>query len=143
MADMGLIGVAVMGSNLVHNLVRNGFSVAAYNRTVARAVELAQSDPSGKIVAATSMEDFVNKLDLPRRILLMVKAGKAVDDMIDQLKPLLAPGDTIIDGGNSFFRDTEVRTAALAQVGDPLCGHGHFRRGRRGAARAQPDAGRP
>jgi 6-phosphogluconate dehydrogenase len=124
MADMGLIGVAVMGSNLVHNLVRNGFSVAAYNRTVARAVELAQSDPSGKIVAATSIEDFVNKLDSPRRILLMVKAGKAVDDMIDQLKPLLAPGDTIIDGGNSFFRDTEVRTAALAQAGIHYVGMG-------------------
>ena len=124
MADMGLIGVAVMGSNLVHNLVRNGFSVAAYNRTVARAVELAQSDPSGKIVAAVSIEDFVNKLDSPRRILLMVKAGKPVDDMIEQLKPLLAPGDTIIDGGNSFFRDTEVRTAALAQAGIHYVGMG-------------------
>ena len=124
MADMGLIGVAVMGSNLVHNLVRNGFRVAAYNRTVARAVELAQSDPSGKIVAAVSIEDFVNKLDSPRRILLMVKAGKPVDDMIEQLKPLLAPGDTIIDGGNSFFRDTEVRTAALAQAGIHYVGMG-------------------
>jgi 6-phosphogluconate dehydrogenase len=124
MADMGLIGVAVMGSNLVHNLVRNGFRVAAYNRTVARAVELAQSDPSGKIVAASSMEDFVSKLDPPRRILLMVKAGKPVDDMIAQLKPLLAPGDTIIDGGNSFFRDTEARTAALAPSGIHFVGMG-------------------
>jgi 6-phosphogluconate dehydrogenase len=124
MADMGLIGVAVMGSNLVHNLVRNGYSVAAYNRTVARAVELAQSDPSGKIVAAVSMEDFVSKLDSPRRILLMVKAGKAVDDMLEQLKPLLAPGDIIVDGGNSFFRDTELRTAALAQAGIHYVGMG-------------------
>jgi len=124
MADMGLIGVAVMGSNLVHNLVRNGFRVTAYNRTVARAVELAQSDPSGKIVAAVSIEDFVNKLDSPRRILLMVKAGKPVDDMIEQLKPLLDLGDTIIDGGNSFFRDTETRTAALAQVGIHYVGMG-------------------
>ena len=124
MADMGLIGVAVMGSNLVHNLVRNGYSVAAYNRTVARAVELAQSDPSGKIVAAVSMEDFVSKLDSPRRILLMVKAGKAVDDMLEQLKPLLAPDDIIVDGGNSFFRDTELRTAALAQAGIHYMGMG-------------------
>jgi 6-phosphogluconate dehydrogenase len=124
MADMGLIGVAVMGSNLVHNLVRNGYTVAAYNRTVARAVELAQSDPSGKIVAAVSMEDFVSKLDSPRRILLMVKAGKPVDDMLEQLKPLLAPGDTIVDGGNSFFRDTELRTAALAKVGIHYVGMG-------------------
>jgi 6-phosphogluconate dehydrogenase len=123
MADIGLIGMGVMGSNLVRNMVRNGSKVAVYNRTVERAAELAATDPQ-HISAAGNMAGFVASLTPPRRVILMVAAGKAVDSMIEQLKPLLVPGDVIIDGGNSFFKDSERRTAELDTTGLHFVGMG-------------------
>jgi len=112
--NFGVIGLAVMGENLVLNIERNGFSVAVYNRTPTRTQEFMADRAQGKnIVPTYSIEDFVKALERPRKILVMVKAGKPVDLVIDQLKPLLEPGDMIIDGGNSLYEDTDRRVADL------------------------------
>ena len=116
--QFGLIGLAVMGQNLVLNIERNGFSVAVYNRTTERTKEfMAEQATDKKIQAAYSVEELVEMLEKPRKIMTMVKAGAPVDDMIDQLKPYLEPGDLIIDGGNSFFQDTERRAEGLEAMG--------------------------
>jgi 6-phosphogluconate dehydrogenase len=116
--QFGLIGLAVMGQNLVLNIERNGFSVAVYNRTAERTREFMVEQAAGKkIQAAYSVEEIVGMLEKPRKIMTMVKAGAPVDDMIDQLKPHLEPGDLIIDGGNSFFQDTERRAKSLETMG--------------------------
>ncbi|HID61843.1 MAG TPA: NADP-dependent phosphogluconate dehydrogenase, partial [Anaerolineae bacterium] len=116
--DFGLIGMAVMGQNLALNIERNGFSVAVYNRTAERTKEfMADKAADKKIKAAYSVEELVEMLEKPRKIMLMVKAGAPVDAMIDQLKPHLEPGDLIIDGGNSFFKDTERRAKDLEAMG--------------------------
>ena len=99
-ANIGLIGLAVMGQNLVLNLERNGFTVAVYNRTTATMQEFVDAHPGKKLVPAPTLEDFVASLERPRRILIMVKAGGAVDAVIDQLVPLLEKGDLIMDGGS-------------------------------------------
>ena len=100
----GVIGLAVMGENLALNVERNGFPVAVYNRTASRTEEFMEKRAKGRNVKATfSPEEFVESLETPRRILMMVKAGAAVDKVIDQLKPLLEPGDILIDGGNSLY----------------------------------------
>ena len=110
----GVIGLAVMGENLALNVERNGFPVAVYNRSREKTDAFMANRAQGKQVKATfSLEEFVESLERPRRILLMVKAGKAVDAVIDQLKPLLQEGDMIIDGGNSLFEDTDRRVADL------------------------------
>ncbi len=112
--SFGLIGLAVMGENLALNVERNGFPVTVYNRTYAKTEEFMATRAQGKnFLAAQSLEEFVQKLDRPRKILIMVKAGKPVDTVIDQLKPLLSEGDMIIDGGNSLYEDTERRTQDL------------------------------
>ena len=117
-SDLGLIGLAVMGQNLVLNMDRNGARVSVYNRTAAKTTEFIKGPASGTGVQATySLEELAGSLQPPRRIMLMVQAGKAVDAVIDQLAPLLAPGDLIIDGGNSYFQDTERRSAALEARG--------------------------
>lgn len=117
-SDFGLIGLAVMGQNLVLNIERNGFSVAVYNRTAERTKEfMAEQAADKKIKAAYSVEELVEILEKPRKIMLMVKAGGPVDAVIDQLKPHLEPGDLIIDGGNSFFEDTERRARDLEAMG--------------------------
>jgi len=114
--NIGLIGLAVMGENLVLNIERNGFSVAVYNRTASRTEEFAANRALGKkIKPCYSLPELVDALEKPRKVMLMVQAGAPVDDVIAQLKPLLDPGDLIIDGGNSFFKDTERRAAALAK----------------------------
>jgi 6-phosphogluconate dehydrogenase len=123
-ANIGLIGLAVMGQNLVLNLERNGFTVAVYNRTTATTNEFVAQHPGKKLVPATTLEEFVASLERPRRILIMVKAGSAVDAVIESLIPLLEPGDLIMDGGNSLFRDTERRTLEVEAKGLRFMGVG-------------------
>src|SRR5512138_2082014 len=114
-ADIGLIGLAVMGQNLALNMNDHGFTVAVFNRTVAKVDEfLEQSGKGTKIVGAHSLEELVAALARPRRVMLMVQVGKPVDEFIEHLIPLLEPGDIIIDGGNSNYNDT-MRRAALVE----------------------------
>jgi 6-phosphogluconate dehydrogenase len=121
----GLVGMAVMGQNLALNVERNGFSVAVYNRTAARTEEFMAGPARGKNIRPTyTVEELVDTLEKPRKIMLMVQAGAPVDDTIAQLKPHLEPGDLIIDGGNSFFGDTERRAKELAEVGINYIGTG-------------------
>jgi 6-phosphogluconate dehydrogenase len=123
-AQIGLIGLAVMGQNLVLNLERNGFTVAVYNRTTATMEEFVAEHTGKKLVPAPTLEEFVASLERPRRILIMVKAGSAVDAVINSLIPLLEPGDLIMDGGNSHFPDTERRTKAVEAQGLRFMGVG-------------------
>jgi len=121
----GIIGMAVMGQNLALNVERHGFPVVVYNRTVERAREFVAKRAAGKrIAAAESLEEFIDRLERPRRILLMVKAGPPVDGVLAQLRPYLEPGDVVIDGGNSFFKNTERRGAELAEMGILYIGTG-------------------
>ena len=117
-ADIGLIGLAVMGQNLVLNLNDHGYTVAAYNRTSSK-VDDFLSGPAKEtnIIGAYSLQEMVDLLKRPRRVMMMVKAGPVVDTVIEQLIPLLDKGDIIIDGGNSQFTDTERRTSSLAEQG--------------------------
>ncbi len=110
-ADIGLIGLAVMGENLVMNMESKGFTVAVYNRTTEKVTDFVNGRASGKnIIGTYSIEELVEALKKPRKVMLMVKAGKPVDDFIDKLIPYLEAGDIIIDGGNSHFPDTIRRT---------------------------------
>src|SRR5579872_3931977 len=112
--DFGLIGLAVMGENLVMNVERNGFSVAVYNRTTATKDKfLAERAKGLKIAGADTLEEFVKMLKRPRKIQIMVKAGAPVDAVIEQLEPYLEPGDLVIDGGNSWFEDSQRREKEL------------------------------
>ena len=123
--NFGLIGLAVMGENLALNVESRGFSVAVYNRTAAKTDDfMALRAPGKNIVAAKTLTEFVDALETPRRILVMVQAGKPVDAVIDQLKPMLSPGDMIIDGGNSLYDDTERRTKDLESMGLGFVGMG-------------------
>ncbi|MEN6499610.1 MAG: decarboxylating NADP(+)-dependent phosphogluconate dehydrogenase [Rectinema sp.] len=117
-ADIGLIGLAVMGENLVLNMESHGFTVAVYNRTVEKVDAFVAGRGSGKhILGAHSPKEFVAMLKKPRIVMLMVRAGSAVDDTIAQIEPLLEPGDIIIDGGNSNYQDTERRLSMLEPKG--------------------------
>jgi 6-phosphogluconate dehydrogenase len=112
--DFGLIGLAVMGQNLALNMERNGFSVAVYNRTADRTRDLTKVSANHKRILPTySIEEFLDSLNRPRKVLLMIKAGEPVDAMIRQLLPHMQSGDLIIDGGNSFFKDSERRAKQL------------------------------
>jgi 6-phosphogluconate dehydrogenase len=123
--NVGLIGLAVMGQNLALNVESKGFSIAVYNRTEARTKAfLAEVAPGRNIVGASSIEQLVASLESPRKIILMVQAGAPVDEVIGQLRPRLAPGDVIMDGGNSFFRDTERRSRELVGTGIHFFGVG-------------------
>ena len=113
--NIGLIGLAVMGKNLALNIADHGYSVSVYNRSGERTNNLVNEAKDKKIVGTYSLEEFVDSLEKPRRIILMVKAGKAVDDMIKQLIPLLSPGDLIMDGGNSNYIDTMKRSKMLQE----------------------------
>ncbi len=111
-ADIGLIGLAVMGENLVLNMNDHGFTVAAFNRTLSKVEDFLNSGAQGtNVIGVRSIEELVGALKRPRRVMLMVKAGSAVDDFIERLIPRLEPGDIIIDGGNSNCEDTVRRTA--------------------------------
>ncbi|MEQ9357899.1 NADP-dependent phosphogluconate dehydrogenase [Coleofasciculus chthonoplastes] len=123
--SFGVIGLAVMGENLALNVESRGFPVAVYNRTSSKTEDFMAKRASDKnVTAAYSLEEFVKTLARPRKILVMVKAGKPVDIVIDQLKPLLEPGDMIIDGGNSLYQDTERRTKDLEATGLGFVGMG-------------------
>ena len=117
-ADFGLVGLAVMGENLVLNVESHGFTVAVFNRTVEKVDNFLNGRAKGKkIIGTHSVQELVNALKAPRKIMLMVKAGKAVDDFIEKLIPYLSPGDIIIDGGNSHFPDTIRRTKYMESKG--------------------------
>jgi 6-phosphogluconate dehydrogenase len=117
-ADIGLIGLAVMGENLVLNMESKGFTVAVFNRTVSKVDKFINGRGKGKnFIGAATMEDFVASLERPRKVMMMVKAGQPVDDFIDKLIPLLDQGDVIIDGGNSYFKDTIRRTKYVESKG--------------------------
>src|SRR5512136_913469 len=117
LADIGLIGLAVMGQNLVLNMERNGYTVAVHNRTTHTTRDFVAAHPGKNLIGCEALADFVAALERPRKLMIMVKAGAPVDTVIDQLVPLLEPGDLIIDGGNSFFPDTERRSVDLAAKG--------------------------
>jgi 6-phosphogluconate dehydrogenase len=115
-ADIGLVGLAVMGENLILNMESRGFTVACFNRTTSKVDDFVNGRAKGKrIVGAHSLPELVKALKRPRKIMMMVKAGKAVDDLIDQLLPLVEPGDILIDGGNTHYPDT-MRRAALVEA---------------------------
>ncbi len=115
-AQIGVTGLAVMGANLARNLARNGFTVALHNRSVAKTdALLAKHGGDGNFIRTETLQELVGSLEKPRRVLIMVKAGAPVDSVIEQLVPLLEPGDIIIDAGNSHFQDTRRREAALAK----------------------------
>jgi 6-phosphogluconate dehydrogenase len=123
--DIGLIGLAVMGQNLVLNMNDHGFKVAVFNRTVSKVDDFLANEAKGtQVVGAHSIEELTGLLKRPRRVMLMIKAGDTVDKMIDQLLPHLEKGDIIIDGGNSLFTDSNRRTKDLAAKGILFIGTG-------------------
>ena len=125
LAQVGVIGMAVMGSNLARNLAHRGFRVALYNRTAARTDEvIALHGFEGDFVPSHDLADFVASLERPRRVILMVKAGGPTDATIDALIPLLEKGDIVVDGGNSFFQDTRRREQRLRDLGLHFVGAG-------------------
>ncbi|MCA9974943.1 MAG: decarboxylating NADP(+)-dependent phosphogluconate dehydrogenase, partial [Anaerolineales bacterium] len=124
-ADIGLIGLAVMGQNLVLNMDDHGFTVAVYNRTVSKVDHFIENEAKGtKVIGTHSLEELVSKLKRPRRVMIMVKAGGPVDAVIESLLPHLEPGDIIIDGGNSHYPDTNRRCATLREKGLYFIGSG-------------------
>ena len=124
-SDIGLIGLAVMGENLVINMESKGFTVSVFNRSTEKVTKFVEGRAKGKnIVGTYSLEELVASLEKPRKVMMMVKAGVAVDDMIEKLLPLLEDGDIIIDGGNSHFPDTARRTAYVESQGKLYIGTG-------------------
>ena len=124
-ADIGIIGLAVMGENLVLNMASRGYTVAVYNRTTSKVDAFLAGRAAGKsILGAWSAQELVATLARPRRVMLMVQAGRAVDRVIETLAPLLEPGDVLIDGGNSNYQDTTRRTRALRESGILYVGTG-------------------
>src|SRR3989454_2573454 len=116
--DIALIGLAVMGQNLILNMNDHGFVVVAYNRTTSKVDEFLAKEAQGtKVLGAHSVEEMVKQLKKPRRVMMLVKAGQAVDDLTQQLLPRLEPGDIIIDGGNSLFEDTNRRQKLVESKG--------------------------
>jgi 6-phosphogluconate dehydrogenase len=116
-ADIGVVGLAVMGQNLARNIESRGYTVAVYNRTEERTRELIDGPgKERKLQPAYSLEELVQALSRPRKLLLMVQAGRPVDEVLERLRPLLSPGDVVIDGGNSYFQDT-IRRARQAEAG--------------------------
>nr|MBP9483425.1 NADP-dependent phosphogluconate dehydrogenase [Negativicutes bacterium] len=122
--QMGLIGLAVMGKNLAFNIASRGYSLSVYNRTPNKTDELLSESSYPSIVGTKTMEEFVESLESPRKILMMVKAGEPVDQTINQLLPYLSEGDLLIDGGNSFYQDTIRRQKDLASKGFQFIGLG-------------------
>ncbi len=124
-ADIGLVGLAVMGENLVLNMESKGFTVAVFNRTVSKVDDFVNGRGKGKkIIGCHSPSELASALSLPRKVMIMVKAGQAVDDTIEQLLGVLSPGDVIIDGGNSNYQDTMRRTKQLESKGLSYIGTG-------------------
>ena len=124
-AKIGLIGLAVMGANLARNLANNNIQTLVFNRTAAKTEQFMRDFGSNPCLqAAYSMEELVQNLERPRKIIMMIQAGPAVDAMLDTLTPLLEAGDIVIDGGNSYFEDTRRRSAKLAELGMEFVGMG-------------------
>lgn len=124
-ADLGVIGLGVMGENLAMNVDDHGYRVALWNHTEAKVASLIQrAGPNRRWIGTRTLEEFTAALSRPRRILLMIKAGAPVDEMLEKLAPLLSPDDVVIDGGNSFFADTQRREAAMRERGVHLVGMG-------------------
>src|SRR5437764_8523041 len=124
-ADIGLIGLAVMGQNLILNMNDHGFTVVAFNRTVSKVNDFLNKEARGtNVIGAQSLEEMAALLKRPRRVMLMVKAGAPVDEFIEHLLPHLEKGDIIIDGGNSLFQDTERRVKYLESKGLQFIGTG-------------------
>src|SRR3984893_9816457 len=123
--DIGLIGLAVMGQNLVLNMNDHGYKVAVFNRTVSKVDEFIHDQAKGtNVVGAHSVEEMCRLLKTPRRVMMMVKAGQVVDQTIEQITPHLERGDIIIDGGNSLYSDSERRSQTLAERGILFVGTG-------------------
>ena len=121
----GLTGLAVMGQNLARNVAHKGFPIAVHNRTQSKTDDfMKEHGEEGQFTGSQSVEDFVKALTPPRAIMIMVKAGKPVDDVIAELKPLLQKGDLLIDGGNSLFSDTQRRVEELTKDGLLFLGTG-------------------
>ena len=123
-AQIGVVGLAVMGKNLALNIESRGFTVGVYNRHRNRTDEMMKDHSDKKLIPSYTIKDFVDSLEKPRRILLMVKAGGPTDAVIDELLPLLDKGDVLIDGGNTNFHDTMERNAKLDKSGINFIGMG-------------------
>jgi 6-phosphogluconate dehydrogenase len=123
-AQFGMIGLAVMGANLALNVEDHGFTVAVWNREPDRVRQFMADNSGKKFIGTSELPDFVRSLERPRRIMMMIKAGPPVDQMLDKLLPLLEEGDVVIDGGNSWFKDTQARNARLANTGLHFVGSG-------------------
>ena len=123
-AKIGMIGLAVMGENLAMNIERNGFTIAVFNRDPAKVDNFVARTPGKQVIPTRSPEEFIHSLERPRKVILLVKAGDPVDWTIDQIKPFMNEGDIIIDGGNSYFVDTERREKALKAEGLNFIGSG-------------------
>ena len=122
--QIGIVGMAVMGKNLALNISDHGFSISIFNRTVSTAQDVARENPHSDIVVAKTAEEFVASLETPRKMILMVKAGKAVDETIAAFLPYLEPGDLLIDAGNSYYQDTIRRQKTLEEKGFRFMGMG-------------------
>lgn len=122
--QIGVVGMAVMGRNLALNIESRGYSVSIFNRSREKTDEVIAENPGKKLVPYYSVEEFVNSLEKPRRILLMVKAGEGTDKTIESLKPFLEKGDILIDGGNTFYKDTIRRNRELSEEGFNFIGTG-------------------
>ena len=121
---IGVVGMAVMGRNIALNIESRGYSVSLYNRTGSKTTEVLEQNPGKNLVGTYTVEEFVNSLESPRKILLMVQAGRGTDATIDALLPHLDKGDIVIDGGNTFFKDTIRRSERLAELGINFVGTG-------------------
>ncbi|AYV66990.1 6-phosphogluconate dehydrogenase [Niallia circulans] len=122
--QFGVIGLAVMGKNLAMNIESRGYTVSVFNRSKEKTEEMLKESEGKNIVGTYTLEEFVQSLEVPRKIMLMVKAGPATDATIEQLKPLLDKGDIVIDGGNTFFKDTQRRNKELSELGIHFIGTG-------------------
>ncbi|CAM4155167.1 NADP-dependent phosphogluconate dehydrogenase [Listeria booriae] len=122
--EIGVIGMGVMGRNLALNIESRGYSVSIFNRSSEKTKAVAEAHSDKKLVPTYNLEEFVNSIEVPRRILLMVQAGEATDMMIDAVKPFLSEGDILIDGGNTFFKDTIRRNKMLSEEGFNFIGTG-------------------
>jgi len=124
LAKIGMIGLAVMGENLALNIARNKFPIAVYNRDTSKVDKFLERAQGQQVIGAYSVQDFVNSLEKPRKIILLVKAGGPVDAVLEQLKPLLDQGDIVIDGGNSFYENTVRREKEMKAAGFNFIGSG-------------------